>query len=339
MKILYIPVTKKIREKNIINFFKCFLYDLYIILKNFNFKKRASKSTSGYIDSAIHSNAFTFELPYIYCIIFSKILNLFFDGIFVNWKFTNYRNDSNEIEFKLKKLSNKYNIKKVIVDGRDRSDDSIKNEVLEGFDYVIKREKNKSISNYKYLSTMLPCTLVNYKISKKLERINWSKIGQTNPNKNFKYDIFFSGKQSTKYRSDLINFLKDKNYEFYGGLDSSRIPYNKFLEAIYDSSINLALEGKGEFTFRHLEILASCSFMICESSINQLELPLPLKDGEHYVSFNNNDDLLEKIAFYLRNEQLRNNIALNGRKVLEEYYSPKSHGDFILKKIFFNEKI
>ena len=79
--------------------------------------------------------------------------------------------------------------------------------------------------------------------------------------------------------------------------------------------------------------------MICESSINQLELPLPLKDGEHYVSFNNNDDLLEKIAFYLRNEQLRNNIALNGRKVLEEYYSPKSHGDFILKKIFFNEKI
>ena len=59
-----------------------------------------------------------------------------------------------------------------------------------------------------------------------------------------------------------------------------------------------------------------------------------LKDGEHYVSFNDNEDLLEKIEFYLRNEQLRNDIALNGRKVLEEHYSPKRHGKFLFSKIF-----
>ena len=74
--------------------------------------------------------------------------------------------------------------------------------------------------------------------------------------------------------------------------------------------------------------------MICENSINQLELPLPLKDGKHFVSFDSNEDLLEKIKFYLKNEKLRLAIALNGRKVLEEYYSPKKHGDIILKKIF-----
>jgi len=33
-------------------------------------------------------------------LIFSKILNLFFDGIFINWKFTNYRKDKIEIEVK-----------------------------------------------------------------------------------------------------------------------------------------------------------------------------------------------------------------------------------------------
>ena len=103
---------------------------------------------------------------------------------------------------------------------------------------------------------------------------------------------------------------------------------------MYNSSINLALEGKGEFTFRHLEILASCSFMICSSSINDLELPIPLIDGKHFVSFKNKEDLLEKINFYLKNKELREEIALNGRNILEKYYSPKKHGEILFGKIF-----
>ena len=47
MKIIYIPVTKKITEKSLINYLKCFLYDIYIILKNFSFNKSASNNTSG----------------------------------------------------------------------------------------------------------------------------------------------------------------------------------------------------------------------------------------------------------------------------------------------------
>ena len=334
MRILYIPVTKKIKEKNFQNYFKCFFYDIYVVLKNFTFNKKISKSTSGYIDSAIHSNAYTLELPYSFCIIFSKLLNLIFDGIFVNWKFTNYRRDINDLELKLIKLSQKFRIKKVIIDGTDKSINIIKDEILEGFDYVIKREKNKSISNKKYLTTMLPCKLIDYKISKKGENINWSKIGKTKPNDKFEYDIFFSGRLNSKFRNELVEFIKKKNFNFYGRVENFVIPHKEYLENIYNSSINLALEGKGEFTFRHLEILASCSFMICQSSINQLELPLPLLEGKHFVSFENKDDLLEKINFYLRNKELRDEIALNGRKVLEEYYSPKRHGEFLINKIF-----
>ena len=98
MRIIYIPVTKKINEKNFINYIKCLIYDVYIVLKNFSFKKKITKNTSGYIDAAIHSNAFVLELPYNYCIIFSKILNLLFDAVFINWKFTNYRSDKEDIE-------------------------------------------------------------------------------------------------------------------------------------------------------------------------------------------------------------------------------------------------
>ena len=113
MKLLYIPVTKKITEENFKNYLKCFFYDIYIVLKNFSFNRKITKSTSGYIDSAIHSNAYTFELPYNYCILFSKILNLIFDGIFVNWKFTNLRNDKNNLELKLIKLSKNLILKKL----------------------------------------------------------------------------------------------------------------------------------------------------------------------------------------------------------------------------------
>lgn len=334
MKILYIPVTKKINEKSIINYVKCFLHDIYIILKNFSFNRKATNSTSGYIDAAIHSNAYVFELPYNYCLIFSKILNLLFDGIFVNWKFTNYRKDKEELNSKLYKLSKKFKIKKVIIDGTDKSINTIKDEILDGFDFVIKREKSKLISSKKFFTTILPCKLIDYKISRGKENIDWNKIGNSTPNLNPKYDIFFSGQQSSKSRTELIEFLKSKNFNFFGRAEKSKIPFNEYLATIYNSSINLALEGKGEFTFRHLEILASCSFMICQSSINELDLPLPLLDGKHFVSFENKDDLIEKIDFYLKNPQLREEIALKGRQVLEEHYSPKQHGKFLMGKIF-----
>ncbi len=334
MRILYIPVTKKIIEKNFTNYVKCFLFDIYIILKNFSFNRKATKSTSGYVDAAIHSNAYVIELPYSYCIIFSKILNFLFDGIFINWKFTNYRKDKEDIEKKLLRLSKLFNIKKVIVDGRDQSFNIIENKILDEFDYVIKREKNKKIINKKYLTTILPCRLIDYKIFKNKEHINWRSVGNSQPNNNPVYDIFFSGQKTSKHRNEFIEFLHNKNYNFFGRIENLKIPFNQYLAAIYNSSINLALEGKGEFTFRHLEILASCSFMICQSSINDLDLPLPLIDGKHFVTFKNKEDLVEKIDFYLKNNKLRNEIALNGRKILEEHYSPMKHGKFLFSKIF-----
>jgi hypothetical protein len=333
MKILYVPVTKKVKEKNFKNYLKYFLYDVQIILKNFLLNKKITKNTHGYIESAIYSNAKVFELPYIYCIVFSKILNLIFDGVLIHWKFTMDRNDKN-INLKLIELSKKFSIKKVIIDGRDSSLTKIENEVLDRFDYVIKQHKNKSLNDKKYMTTMLPLTLINYKISKKQETINWNKIGMSKPNKRFKHDVFFSGSLNNDIRLETVNYLKNKNLNFYGQF--KKIPKNEFLDTIYNSSINLALAGIGgaEFTFRHLEILSCCSFLMCHNEINQLELPIPIKDGKHFVSFQNKEDLLDKIYFYLKNDNLRSKISLNGRETLVKYYSPKNHGNLILKKIF-----
>ena len=74
--------------------------------------------------------------------------------------------------------------------------------------------------------------------------------------------------------------------------------------------------------------------MLCDKSISQLELPIPLEEGKHFVSFENKEDLIKKIDFYLSHQELRKEIALNGRQLLEKNYSPKKHGDEILNKIF-----
>ena len=137
---------------------------------------------------------------------------------------------------------------------------------------------------------------------------------------------------------NLFSSHISKEFNFFGRAEDLKIPFDQYLSAIYDSSINLALEGKGEFTFRHLEILASCSFMLCQNSINELELPLPLVDGKHFVTFETKEDLIEKINFYMKNDSLKNKIALNGRKVLEDHYSPKKHGEFLFSKIFSKYK-
>ena len=59
------------------------------------------------------------------------------------------------------------------------------------------------------------------------------------------------------------------------------------------------------------------------------------EDTITYITKRSSKKKLEKgINFYLENKDLRSKIALNGRQALEKYYSPKSHGDKILKKIF-----
>ena len=71
----------------------------------------------------------------------------------------------------------------------------LEDDILDGFDYVIKREKNKQISSKKYLTTILPCSMVDYKLSKKKENIDWNNIGNFKPNKNQNMTFFFLGKK------------------------------------------------------------------------------------------------------------------------------------------------
>jgi glycosyltransferase involved in cell wall biosynthesis len=307
----------------------CVIHDLKIILKNFFKKKTLNKSTSGFVEQSLEKNFKVIELPYFITIFFSNILNTFFDGVFINWKFTNLRDDKN-LERKLLKLCKKIKNKKVLIDTRDTSNE-YSSDIIHSFDLIVQREKLKKLKNLKIFSSMLPCTLLDS--AKYDEPINWNLIGKSEPNDKFKFDIFFSGKKTSQARVDLLKTIETLNLSYAGGL-GNKILHNDYLEMIYKSAINLAPEGVGIFTFRHLEIIACCSFLMCPSKINEIELPIPLRDGEDFVGYDDLNDFKEKIDYYLKNPKIRKQIAMNGRKKMEKHYSPLNHGKNIYNKLF-----
>jgi len=328
-KIIYIPPSYKINEKKFLNILICIFYEFKTILKNFYKSKNSNNNTSGFIEQSLHTNFKVYEFPYFFTNIFIRILDIFFDGMFINWKFTNFRNDKN-LEKKILNLCKKFKNKKVLVDSRDTSN-AYNNEIMNSFDLIIQREKLRKFQNSKILSSMLPCTLVNsVKIN---DNINWNLIGKSKPNENFKFDIYFSGKNTNSERLNLIKIIESLNFNHKTGVEKKYL-YKDYLEMIYNSAINLAPSGIGIFTFRHLEILASCSFLMCSSKINEIELPIPLKDGEDFISYDDLNDFREKVIYYIKNPKIRKQIAFNGRKKLEKYYSPKNHGKIIYAKLF-----
>ena len=124
-KIIYIPPAFKIKKKTIVNLIICIFYDFKTLIKNIFKKEFLTNSTSSYLEQSLRMNFKVLEIPYNYSLFFRKYINNNFEGIFINFKFSNQHGPDLNIEKKLLKLSEKFNIKKVaqsyeiIIDGSD----------------------------------------------------------------------------------------------------------------------------------------------------------------------------------------------------------------------------
>jgi len=225
------------------------------------------------------------------------------------------------------------------------------NEIMDYFDIVFKREPFKDRSKYslsdknveKILPTMISCHFVP------ASRLNFKKIqpaesGFSEPTGEFEHDVSFIGTETSDERIKVVKTLLESDYNFFGGLQekrselpeklkAKRLNKKDYIRTIRNSKINLALEGCGEFTYRHLELWWACAFMLCSPSINELELPLKVEDGVHYVTYKSKDDLLDKIGYYLAHPEERKQIALNGRRAFEEGYNFEKHGAYINRQL------
>lgn len=243
------------------------------------------------------------------------------------------------------KVIKRYNCKKAIFLSNDVSSFMPEDKVLDLFDIVFKREAYKDLDRYhisiknkeKIRTTMLPCPLVK---PKQLKFLKLSDKGEKT------FDVFFNGQATHRDRILICEALKkDTSVVFVGGLQPRRnlavppeIHFEKLNARMYkkhiqQSKINLAIEGIGDFTYRHLELLSQGAFMMCSSKIKDLDLPIELNDGEHYVSYEDVNDLVVKIRKYLNRPEERQQIARNGFERFKRDYSVTKHGDFIKNAI------
>lgn len=280
-----------------------------------------------------------------------------FDVLVINYKIAD-KYKINERDNMLMSAAQKVkDVPKVLFIPSARAEDVPDDKVFDVYDLAFKREHFKDLDRYnlseknkqKLHTTMLPCLFLPR------PRNNFAKlfIPFIKPSllpyrKDKQYDIFFSGAMPQRHnkRLEIWKFLIEQGFNVYGGLHETsknapvpeklafpKLNKRNYVKAMRNAKINLALDGIGEFTFRHLEIWYFGEFMISTPSIRELALPLPAKEDVHYVSYNSLDELVEKTKFYLKNDSTREKIAKNGKEMFDKYYNSQKHSQEIMNAI------
>ena len=278
-----------------------------------------------------------------------------YDVIVVNSRPTAQNNERRQNTV-LKEIGQQITGPSILFVGNDRAGAMPSDDVVDLYDTVVKREPYANRDRYdlssknkqKIIPTMLACPLFMSPRSRWLPSFTpLSVYGAANGSDQFENDVFFAGALARKndYRTRVLERLIQAGVPFEGGLQTNskkgidppehlsfpRIPQRTFIQTVLNSKINLALDGVGEFTFRHLELWYLGAFMICSPSIREIELPLPVKENVHYVSYDSLDELVEKIHYYRVRSSERHRIAQAGKEMFDRYYDAVQHGEEIKK--------
>lgn len=274
------------------------------------------------------------------------------DYIFVNWKSlpSGQIAGAGDLPF-LKSISRP----KALVCTNARPQDMPDDALCDLFDIVFKREMYKDRDQFplsfhnknKLRTAMLSCPLVRAPRWTDTARFNVAKFGYDAPAQSFEHDVFFAGAATSQHRVDIAKSLQEKPdlqslislqsrvQANVDGMPFAGPRYSKrdYMHHTRHSKINLALEGIGPFTYRHLELLALNVFFLSTPKIKDLELPIALEDGVHYVSYESPDDLADKALYYKNRDAERSKIAQAGRDVFLQDYNFAKYGAFIVNAV------
>lgn len=265
----------------------------------------------------------------------------------VNYRSLAYK-DEDKKEVFLKIAREFPGVKAFFIDA-DRSEIMLEDEILDEYDLIFKREPFKDLDKYnisdhnkkKIRPTMLSCHLVRtFRVKLPFLRPVWKSMDKVKIR--YQHDVFFSGKESNAndLRRQVWQKVKQEKLDSVGGLlerhrpipadlKGDKMSFGNFLRTVKTSKVNLAMDGIGQFTFRHLEIWALGGFMLAGPALQETWLPISAQEGVHYASFSNPDDAIKKIKYYLENEEEREKIAKAGKEMFEREYDVKKHGRYI----------
>ncbi len=134
-----------------------------------------------------------------------------------------------------------------------------------------------------------------------------------------KIEVVFRGSRSEFHvqRSRLISFLEKSGVE----IDIARKPYKQSLEDYPKSKIALNCSLNGDLNRRVFEVLMAGGFLLTDRLSPQAGLSQLFQEGIHLECYGDDQELLGKITYYLKNPQIAEQIAVAGHRQLLEYFS------------------
>ena len=221
--------------------------------------------------------------------------------------------------YQIKKIIKNFNIKLIYLlwDTTDKKFlKSKKNISLHNLNVVLDNPEFSNFHNYRINNLLFKFPILDYDYVTKKYNLNFEKridtcfIGQISSHRDYRKDLL--NKLSNKMNIFISNknrneFLPDE--EYYRTLSSSKITIN-FSQGIDSEQI------KG----RVFEaIFFECLVLDYQNSL----ITKFFEPNKELIMFKNEDDCLEKIQFYLKNEEIRKEICVNAKNKLLKNFSPK----------------
>ena len=143
------------------------------------------------------------------------------------------------------------------------------------------------------------------------------------PNKHQDIPVSFIGSTRYKDRQDYLNFIISKNIPIAieGGQREKNLTAEQYASLIRRSQITLNFSqspgGNHQLKGRVFEATASkCLLMENKNDIT----PTFFEPNKEYIQFDGNNDLVEKLLYYITMDKERNTIAENGFNKYQEHY-------------------
>lgn len=155
-----------------------------------------------------------------------------------------------------------------------------------------------------------------------------------------KWDVCFIGHQQETVnfngftRTDALDRLFKEFPNFYYGSRHPAFPEKNLFEdagkKFSQSRIVFNISVKDDINMRVFEALSTGSFLLTNEVPTLSDL---FQDGKHLVMYKTLDEMVEKAKFYLFNEELREEIALEGHKEFIKHHTYKHRVEKILNVV------
>jgi hypothetical protein len=274
-------------------------------------------------------------------------INRGYDLLVVNWR--SYSPHKLRVEY-IKELGKKVKLSKILYVREDRIEVMPDNEVLDLYDLIIKEHPYKDLNKYNISEEnkrkIYPSILIS-PLDRKVRPHLLAKFcalffsftsKQRNKIYHKLYDVFFIGRASNKnhLREKVWKNIKKENFKLAGGIQKRNKKYyfagidtvkhysrKKYFKLLKQSKVNLAIDGIGAMTHRHYEIMGLEEFMISSPSVRDFKFFIneEPKEGIHFVVYDNLEDLISKIKYYLNHPKEREIISKNAKKLYDQEYN------------------